>query len=87
MGGSMDRILVLPPMTTTQREAQNMFSQVDVSTSKCFLESDRQRLLGIVEQGFGNFHQFNNIIRHVFNDRISLEHSTSSFSTNYFIQI
>ena len=38
---------------------------------KCFLEADRQKLLGIVEQGFGDFDLFNNMVRHVFDAGMS----------------
>eukprot|EP00400_MALV-I_sp_L67-5_P000595 gene595-1014_t len=71
MGGALARITVLPIDMADESEAQKMFETVDAKECKCFLESDRQRLLGVVEQGFGNFHQFNDILRHVFKKRMS----------------
>ena len=35
----------------------------------CHLESDRQKLLGIIEQGFGDCYEFNDILRHIFKKR------------------
>ena len=37
---------------------------------KCFLESDKQLILGIIQQGFGSFDAFNETVRQVFNQRI-----------------
>ena len=54
-----------------QEDAKKKFEQVDVSTSKCFKEEDRQKLLGVVEQGFGSFFEFNEIIRNVFSERVT----------------
>eukprot|EP00400_MALV-I_sp_L67-5_P000594 gene594-1013_t len=71
MGGDLSRITVLPIDMANESEAHKMFETVDAKECKCFLESDRQRLLGVVEQGFGNFHQFNDILRHVFTKRMS----------------
>ena len=36
-----------------------------MSKCKCHAESDRQKLLSIVQQGFGDFESFNAIIREV----------------------
>ena len=49
-----------------------MFNSVDVSKCSCFKETDRLKLLGIVEHGFGDFDAFNTIVRHVFNERMSV---------------
>eukprot|EP00398_MALV-I-01_sp_L67-1_P000845 gene845-870_t len=70
MGGGIDRISVLP-INMTEQDAKAMFENVDASTSDCHLENDRQKLLGIVEHGFGNFSEFNQILRHVFRKRLS----------------
>lgn len=70
MGGDVDRITVIP-IDMSEREAENMFDNVDASACDCFLESDRQKLLGIIEHGFGNFESFNYMLRHVFKDRVA----------------
>eukprot|EP00400_MALV-I_sp_L67-5_P000593 gene593-1012_t len=71
MGGDLERMTVLPIEINDIEEAQKMFATVDASICKCHLESDRQKLLAVVEQGFGNFEEFNNILRHVFRKRVS----------------
>ena len=37
-------------------------------TAKCYREGDRQRLLAVVEAGFGDFDGFNRIVRGIFVD-------------------
>ena len=59
MGGSIERITILPIDVAEDQDAQRMFEHVDVSTSRCHLESDRQMLLGVVEQGNKKFYQKN----------------------------
>eukprot|EP00400_MALV-I_sp_L67-5_P000596 gene596-1015_t len=71
MGGDLDRLVVLPIEQESEEDAQSRFESVDASHCKCALESDRQKLLGVVEQGFGNFNEFNTILRHVFRKRLN----------------
>ena len=42
------------------------FSMFDANNSKCFVESDRQRLLGVIETGFGSAREFDRLIRTTF---------------------
>ena len=51
MGGSIDRITVLPIDVQENHQLSDMFDDVDVSACKCFKEADRHRLLGIIEHG------------------------------------
>ena len=46
MGGSIERIQVVPIGMADETAAKLMLANVDVSKSQCYLESDRQRLLG-----------------------------------------
>lgn len=81
MGGTVDQITVLPIEPDEKNKiassyvskekkmkefAQKLFEQVDVGTSKCDTENVRQILLGVIESGFGNFDEFNRIMRQVF---------------------
>ncbi len=85
MGGSVDRIVVIPINMADEAEAKAMFDQADVGKSQCYLETDRQRLLGIIEVGFGNFDAFNDIIRNVFHKRLSESaHYTSKIVSRLF---
>lgn len=70
MGGSIDRITLIPIDVDEKKDVKTLFDDVDVSTSRCYKEDDRQRLLGIVQTGFGNFDQFNTIVRDVFHQRV-----------------
>jgi len=46
----------------------------DASQAQCFKPEDRDRLLGIIEAGYGDFDEFNAIVRGVFEKRLSFEH-------------
>jgi hypothetical protein len=69
MGGSIQRITIIPIGIADSTEARSLFANADVSKCKCYLEADRQRLLGIVERGFGSFAAFNQMIQVMFQTR------------------
>ena len=46
------------------------FSMFDANNSKCFVESDRQRLLGVIESGVGSIDAFNMVIRRLFQGKL-----------------
>ena len=48
----------------------NRFRSFDVSMAKCFDESQRQHLLGVIESSFGSFDVFNSIVRHSFANKL-----------------
>ena len=73
MGGSIQRITIVPIDVADSTEARKLFADADVSKCKCFLEEDRQRLLGIVERGFGDFDTFNQMIRQMFQSRFDTQ--------------
>ena len=68
MGGNASRIKILPIEGVTEKQIKKKFKNVDIEQCKCSLESDRQKILGIVEQGFGNFEDFNSIVQQSFED-------------------
>ena len=47
------------------------FATFDAGKARCFLASDREHLLGVIEAGFGDFHDFNRVARNLFASRIS----------------
>ncbi len=79
MGGSLDRIVIVP-IGMSVEEAKSKFGDVDVSTSTCFKDSDRQKLMSIIETGFGDFYEFNEILRDVFVQKIQDVGSKRRFS-------
>ena len=48
--------------------------------AKCFLAKDRERLLAVIEAGFGDFREFNKIVRGIFATRTILTESLSTTS-------
>ena len=76
MGGSLDRIeidLIANPdqdRRAARKELKEKLAGFDAEDAQCFLEKDRQRLLAVVEAGFGNFVDFNTIMRGVFDERV-----------------
>ena len=71
MGGSIGRITIIPINLGSVQEAKSTFKNADVSRSQCHHEAERQKMLAIIEKGFGNFDVFNSIIRHVFSERMA----------------
>ena len=76
MGGSRDRIeidLIASPdknRTEARQELRAKLATFDAANAECFLEKDRQRLLAVIEAGFGNFHDFNVAMRGIFDERV-----------------
>ena len=65
MGGETERIRVLELGGVDVRVALNRF---DAAHAKCFLKDDEERLLSIVEAGFGSLAPFSALIRGIFRD-------------------
>ena len=65
MGGEKERIRVLELGGVDVRGALNRF---DAAHAKCFLVEDQERLLAIVEAGFGSLAPFSALIRGIFRD-------------------
>ena len=60
MGGGPARMKLLPLATAVD------MCEFDVESASCFLDEDRQRLLSVIEVGFGDFSSFNTAIRKTF---------------------
>lgn len=69
MGGKKERIDVLPIGDGTRAQINERFMAFDAQHAKCFLEEDRERLLGVVEAGFGDYDAFNKLVREALVDR------------------
>ena len=65
MGGERERIRVLELGGVDVRVALNRF---DAGRAKCFLVEDQEKLLAVIESGFGSLAPFNQLIRSVFRD-------------------
>ena len=55
MGGTLDRIDVLPVGEGTRAQVEARFNTFDAQTAQCFDEGDQHRLLGVIEAAFGDF--------------------------------
>ena len=67
MGGNAEDIsLVMLPSEESGRAAlKARFSAFDCASAKCYSTDDTQRLLGIIEAGFGDLDSFNELVRAV----------------------
>ena len=54
-----------------RRHLKEQFATFDAAKAQCFLESDRQHLLAVIEAGFGDFYDFNRIARNLFARRLA----------------
>ena len=85
MGGNQGRVeihLIANP-DDDQTEARwlltGQFATFDAGKAQCFLASDREHLLAVIEAGFGDFDDFNRAARNILESR--LHKALSSFST------
>merc|ERR1719198_2384829 len=90
MGGSPDRVTVLPVPTrsdarssnafeTMLRRTASLFEAFDAREASCYHPEDRQRLLGVMEAGFGSLPVFNTVVRRIFAgaaDRVKRDQSS-----------
>ena len=81
VGGDQRRVeihLIAHPddhQTEARRLLKEQFASFDAGKARCFLASDREHLLAVIEAGFGDFHDFNRVARNLFASRISSCHS------------
>ena len=66
MGGERDKIRVYELHGSDDDDVRTALATFDAAKARCFLDKDRERLLGVVEAGFGDFTPFNKIVRGVF---------------------
>ena len=84
MGGDQERVeihLIANP-DDDQAEARwlltEQFVTFDAGKAGCFLASDREHLLAVIEAGFGDFYDFNRIARNLLASRLHDELSSRS---------
>ena len=76
MGGNQGRVeihLIANP-DNGQAEARRLlteqFATFDAGKARCFLASDREHLLAVIEAGFGDFYDFNRVARSLLASRL-----------------
>ena len=60
VGHSRDRIDIRP---LGDEDVEAMIATFDANKARCFLEHDRERLLAVVEAGFGDIYAFNQSVK------------------------
>ena len=86
VGGDQERVeiyLIAHPnddQTEARRLLTEQFATFDAGKARCFLASDREHLLAVIEAGFGDFDDFNRIARSLLASRLHDELSSSSCS-------
>ena len=72
MGGAMERIelrLIANPgqdQAAAKKELTAQLATFNAAEAQCFKQEDRQKLLAVIEAGFGDFQDFNQAVRTVF---------------------
>ena len=83
VGGDQRRVeihLIAHPdddQTEARRLLKEQFASFDAGKARCFLASDREHLLAVIEAGFGDFDDFNRVARNLLASR--LEETSLSF--------
>ena len=76
MGGSFDRLTVLPIAAGAasvggHSDLYDRFRSFHSEAAECFKPEDREKLLGVIQSGFGGFSDFDHLVRDVLLNRIS----------------
>ena len=56
--------------TVARRLQTEQFATFNAGKAQCFLASDREHLLAVIEAGFGDFHDFNRVARNLLASRL-----------------
>ena len=84
MGGDQERVEIhlLAHPDDDQTEARRLLTEqlatFDAGKARCFLASDRDHLLAVIEAGFGDFYDFNRVARNLLVSRLHAELSSRS---------
>ena len=76
VGGDQERVeihLIAHPddeQTQARRLLTEQFATFDAGKARCFLASDREHLLAVIEAGFGDFYDFNRVARNLLASRL-----------------
>ena len=87
VGGDQGRVeihLIAHPdddQTEARRLLTEQFATFDAGKARCFLASDREHLLAVIEAGFGDFDGFNRIARNLLASRLHDDLSLSNPQT------
>ena len=71
MGGSRDDVEVR--LLDDAEALVRLLARFDAGKARCYVPQDRERLLAVIEAGFGTFQPFNRIVRGIFADKLARE--------------
>ena len=77
-GGTMERISIRLLSEDKTADLQQMLLSFDGGRAECFLPSDRERLVAVIEAGFGYMAPFNLAMRKIFSARMGELFASSS---------
>ena len=89
VGGDQERVeihLIAHPdydETESRRLLTEQFATFNAGKAKCFLASDREHLLAVIETGFGDFDDFNCVARNLFASRLHRMSSSLHLSLSW----
>jgi len=71
MGGTPSHITVVPigAERASVEAVKASFRAFRGEKAECFLAADRHKLLGVIEASFGDFREFDRLVRNVFEER------------------
>ena len=69
--------------TESRRLLKEQFATFDAGKARCFLASDREHLLAVIEAGFGDFDNFNRVVRNLFASRLHRMSSSSALPLSW----
>ena len=84
MGGDQERVEIYlnahpkKDQTEARRLLTEQFATFNAGKAQCFLASDREHLLAVIEAGFGDFDDFNRAARNILGSRLHEEISSRS---------
>ena len=90
VGGDQDRVEIysIAHPDDDQAEARRLlkeqFATFNAGKARCFLASDREHLLAVIEAGFGDFDDFNRVARNLLANRVHRMPSLPTSRANWY---
>ena len=84
VGGAQERVEIYlnahpkKDQTESRMLLTEQFATFDAGKARCFLASDREHLLAVIEAGFGDFYDFNRVARNLLASRLHENMSSRS---------
>ena len=71
-GGSSERITVVE----LEKGVRAALAKFNAAGAKCFLRKDKQKLVSVIEAGFGDLAPFNRVVRTILKERMTVMEQT-----------